>query len=228
MRKPRVIIFDDNAIYLELLELYFTGLGYDVFSYSTPMVCPRNETFADSCIYPYACADVLISDFKMPTMNGVELLQLQSKKGCKIDIKMKAIMSDFTNEEVIAECDELGCRYFEKPLNFSALAGWLSECKKHFDLSRQLADKRLNRRYEWIQAIEYCLNPIAAPEKLIGLTIDKSNDGLGLRVFVPLRAGQEITIISGSEVPNLNGTVVWCTQLRENIYSAGLRLLKSS
>ena len=40
MRKPRVIIFDDEAVLLELLEFCFVKWGYEVFSYRTPMVCP--------------------------------------------------------------------------------------------------------------------------------------------------------------------------------------------
>ena len=42
MRKPRVIIFDDEPTLLELLELCFARWGYEVFSYRTPVVCPLN------------------------------------------------------------------------------------------------------------------------------------------------------------------------------------------
>jgi len=225
MRKPRAIIYDDDLLILELMKLHFTKRGYEVFLYSSPVVCPFHKSPTDSCENPYPCADILISDFKMPRMSGIELLQGQSKLGCKLEMKFKAIMTGYSDNSVISQCDDIGCKFFQKPVTFSQLSGWLSECEKLFDLSPQSGDKRINIRYECIQAIEYCLHPVDKPEKLIGLTVNKSNTGLGLRVFNPLSVGQNVTITVGLEVSNLQGIVMWCIQLGENIYSAGLRLI---
>jgi CheY-like chemotaxis protein len=224
MRKPRVIIFDDEPTLLELLELCFAKWGYEVFSYRTPVVCPLNGSSAGSCESHAPCADLVISDFQMPLMTGIELFQLQAQRGCKVHKKMKAIMSGRSDGGLLTQCEDLGYRFFEKPFSCSDLTEWLSECEKNFDLSKQLGGKITNRRYDFRQDIEYCLNASGPHEKFIGLTVNKSADGLGLRVFNPLYAGQEITILNGLEVPNLNGTVVWCNKVGENAYSAGLRL----
>lgn len=225
MRKPRVLIFDDEVIILELLERYFSMSGYEVFSYSTPAVCPLNESSAESCENLAPCADLVISDFQMPKMTGIELLQRQSRRGCKIDIKMKAIMSGYSGEELVTQCEDLGCKFIAKPFTSSALPRWLSECQKHFDLSQQLGGPKISRRYDYKQDIEYRLNSAGSHKKFPGFTVNKSDDGLGLRVFNPLPVGQKITIINGLEVPNLDGTVMWCSKESENAYSAGLRLL---
>ena len=224
MRKPRVIIFDDEPTLLELLELCFAKWGYEVFSYLTPVVCPLNGSSAGSCESHAPCADLVISDFQMPQMTGLELFQLQAQRGCKVDRKMKAIMSGHSDGELLKQCEDLGYRFFEKPFSCSDLTDWLGECEQNFDLSKQLGGKLPDRRYEFKQDIEYCLNGSGPDEKLIGFTINKSTDGLGLRVFNPLLAGQEITILNGLELPNLNGTVVWCKKVAENAYTAGLRL----
>lgn len=225
MRKPRVIIYDDEAVLLELLEFCFAKWGYEVFSYQTPVVCPLNRSPEGRCESP--CADLMISDFKMPQKTGIELFQLQAQRGCKIDKKMKAIMSGHSDEELLKKCADSGYRFFEKPFDCSDLSGWTSECADNFDLSRQLGGKITNRRYDFKQNIEYCLNASCQHEKYIGFTINKSTDGLGLRLFNPLQAGQEITILNGLEVPNLKGTVIWCNKVGENAYAAGLRLSNS-
>jgi len=227
MRKPRVIIFDDESMLLELLEFYFDKWGYEVFSYQTPIVCLFNGS-ACSCKSLAPCADLVISDFQMPQMTGIELFQLQAQRGCRIDRKMKAIMSGHADRELVTQCEDLGHKFFQKPFDCSELHVWVSECEKNFDLSKQLAGKKPNKRYDFIQDIEYCLNASNPREKFIGFTVNKSIDGLGLRVFNPLHAGQEITILNGLEPQNLNGTVVWCNKVDEHAYRAGLRLRQYS
>ena len=223
MRKPRVIVFDDESMLLELLEFYFDKWGYEVFSYQTPVVCLFNGC-AGSCDSLAPCADLVISDFQMPQLTGIELFQLQAQRGCRIDRKMKAIMSGHADGKLLEQCKDLGYRFFEKPFYSSEVYAWVSECEKHFDLSKQLVGKKPNKRYDFIQDIEYCLNASSPQEKFIGFTVNKSSDGLGLRVFNPLYAGQEITILKGLEATNLNGTVIWCNQVGENTYRVGLRL----
>jgi len=90
-----------------------------------------------------------------------------------------------------------------------------------------LVGKKPNKRHNFVQDIEYCLNASRPHEKRIGFTVNKSIDGLGLRVFNPLHAGQEITILNGLEASRLNGTVIWCNQVGESTYRAGLRLKDS-
>ena len=227
MRKPRVLIFDDDVTILELMERYFSRSGYEVFSFSNPALCPLNESSAESCEHLAPCADMVISDFQMPKMTGIELLQGQSRRGCKIDMKMKAIMSGCSDEELVTQCEDLGCTLIAKLYTSSELPCWLDERQKHVDLSQQLRAPKIRGRYFYRQDIEYRLDAAGLEDKYLGFTVNKSEDGLGLRVFNPLRSGQKITIINGLEVPNLNGTVVWCSKEGENAYRAGLRLLNN-
>lgn len=140
MRRPRVMIYDDDQVVLDTLKLFFTRRGYEVFDYVEPVVCPLNKQPAENCNNFHPCADVIISDYQMPKMTGIELLQNQSKKGCKVDSKMKAIMSGYSDEKIKLQCNDLGYCFFQKPFTFSKLSTWLSEQEKCFDLSQQLAE----------------------------------------------------------------------------------------
>ena len=140
MRRPRVMLYDDDQIVLDMLKLFFTRRGYEVFDYIEPVVCPLKKNPDASCDNFQPCTDVIISDYQMPKMTGIELLQKQSKKGCKVDTKMKVIMSGHSDEKIITQCNELGYSFFQKPFTFSKLSAWLSEHEKHFDLSQQLAE----------------------------------------------------------------------------------------
>ena len=140
MRKPRVMLYDDDQIVLDMLKLFFIRRGYEVFDYIAPVVCPLKKNPSESCDNFQPCVDVIISDYQMPKMTGIELLQNQSKNGCKVATKMKVIMSGYSDENIIAQCNELGYSFFQKPFTFSKLSAWLNEHEKHFDLSQQLAE----------------------------------------------------------------------------------------
>ncbi|HXX57991.1 MAG TPA: response regulator [Thermodesulfovibrionales bacterium] len=138
MRKPRVLIFDDNIAIIRTLEDFFKLKGYEVFSYTEPITCPLYERGAESCDKSLGCADIVITDLHMPRMTGAELLRRQKERGCRLGAENKIIMSAYmagTYEEMIKE---LGCSFFYKPSLMSALPDWLKEREKHFVLSEPL------------------------------------------------------------------------------------------
>ena len=142
MRKPRVIILDDEPLVLEMLGGFFTQKGYEIFSLIEPVICPLYERSAASCDKVVPCADVVITDLKMPKMSGIELLERQTRRGCKLDIKNKAVISAHLDEDSMRRISELGCVYFEKPFRLSALSGWLHECENRVDLLKPLNELR--------------------------------------------------------------------------------------
>jgi DNA-binding NtrC family response regulator len=183
MRKPRVIIYDDEA---SLLETSFSGWGYEVFSCRAAVVCPVNGSSAQECRCQTPCADLMISNFLMPKMTGTELFWRQAEIGCKVARKAKAIMSICSEERLLRLCKDSGYRFFEKPFNKEELTAWLSESERNFDLSKQLRGMPAEARYEFGQDIEYCLNSSGLRKKYVGLSSGKSKRGLGLSIFNPL------------------------------------------
>lgn len=138
MRKPRVIVLDDEPFVLDMLGRFFDQRGYEVLSYAEPVICPLYEKCAESCEKVVPCADVVITDLKMPKMSGIELLERQTKRGCKLDVRNKAVISGHFEEGSIRKIDGMGCARFEKPFGLSALSGWLRECEQRIDLSQPL------------------------------------------------------------------------------------------
>ena len=138
MRKKRALIFDDNNLILQLFEDVLSKMDYEVFTYNDPIVCPIYEKNTEHCNTDAPCADIVITDFEMPKMNGIELLQNQSKRGCPVDVRNKALISgrdSIGNDEIIKQ---LGVSFFNKPINIGEFRKWARECEQHIDLSHPL------------------------------------------------------------------------------------------
>ena len=67
----QAVLIDDEPRRRGLLRAVFIKRGYEVFPFSDPSFCPLQE--ADRCPCPAGilCADVIISDLRMPNMNGL-------------------------------------------------------------------------------------------------------------------------------------------------------------
>ncbi len=117
MRKKRALIFDDDVSILQLLKAVLSNMDYEVFTYNEPTVCPIYERNAEHCNQKAPCADILITDFEMPQMNGIELLQNQTRRGCPLNPRNKTVISgneSIGNDETIKQ---LGVSFFKKPIN---------------------------------------------------------------------------------------------------------------
>jgi DNA-binding response OmpR family regulator len=99
MRKLRTVLIDDRKIIVNMLKDFLSIRNYDVLSFTRPVVCPIRDERGKNCSTDYPCADVIITDFKMPGMNGLELFREQSTHGCKLTRENKAIMSGYIDEE---------------------------------------------------------------------------------------------------------------------------------
>jgi len=109
--------------------------GYEVLTFNEPSVCPFYEIHPDKCLQEHKCADVVITDFKMPVMTGLELFQNQHKIGCKLDVEHKAVISGDLGREHRNSIKEMGGSFFKKPLIIPEFSKWLAECEKRIDLS---------------------------------------------------------------------------------------------
>jgi len=137
-RRPRAILFDDEPDLRRLLELLLQREGYDVFAYPDPSLCPLQHSHDCQCGEGQLCADLVITDIDMPSVSGLDFIESQARKGCKIpDI---AVMSGGWSESRAERARKLGCAVFEKPAALSALAEWIQTCKGRTDRSKRLAN----------------------------------------------------------------------------------------
>ena len=136
--KPRVLIFEDNDILRASLKHIIDELGYEVFTYSDPAMCPVFDSVHHNCQLDHACADIIISDLNMPNKTGLEFIKDLLQNGCKI--KYRALMSGDWTDSNLKYAQELGCRVFHKPFNLDELLQWLDDCSKEIEPDRKLSD----------------------------------------------------------------------------------------
>jgi response regulator RpfG family c-di-GMP phosphodiesterase len=219
IRRPRAVIIDDDIVIMALLRTYFHLRGYDVLTYREPRVCPLSEEDTE-CRLNRPCADIMLVDFSMPRMNGIEILSAQSAKKCKLTAKNKALItgySDLLSQSII---DELSCAFFEKPLDFNLLAAWFDECEKRIDLSQPLGIKRKEQRHPCNTSVRFMAQ--AGPDILNGTAINMSTSGLCLQINRPLLLEQTITIVPSQVRPSWRASVKWLKDIGNGNYVAGL------
>lgn len=139
MRKPRVIVCDDEDMVLGVFRHIFERMGYEVLTADTPITCAFYRENADTCPQHERCTDILITDNNMPNMTGLELLEMQHHRGCKLTSKNKALMTGNTDSRLGEHAAVLGCQFFPKPVSISAIIAWVKDCEKRIDLSDPLA-----------------------------------------------------------------------------------------
>lgn len=226
MRKPRAVIYDDEVTILDLLSTFLSKRNYEVLSFSEPVVCPVYEKVADDCTELLPCADIIITDFRMPKMNGLELLRHQSKRGCKVDTRNKAVISGVMDDEIGKQAGGLGCAFFDKPLVLSRLSEWLISCEQRFDLSKPLClvEKRKQARRPYHEVVEYSLDGVHRKISR-SLSLNRSDSGFCLYLFDAHREGQNLTIEGPPPVGPRRATIRWTRSLQDMFWIAGLMFL---
>ena len=136
--KPRVIIFEDNDILRSTLEFILNERGYEVFTFSNPVLCQIHDSVNHSCPVDHACADIIISDVNMPAKTGIELIKERQQQGCKV--KFRALMSADWTDSGLKHAQELGCHIFHKPFDIKNMLKWLDDCVEKLKSGRMLSD----------------------------------------------------------------------------------------
>lgn len=218
MRKPRVIVYDDDNLLLGFLAAFLSELDYEVITFNKPGPCPIYEVSCDVCNKP--CSDIIITDYRMPGMTGVEMLRLQSQRGCWVDTRNKAIMSGGLGSDEQKSIRELGYNFFGKPFPMTELTVWLDECKKRIDLSKPLGTKRKECRYSANIDISFNCNTVR--RNCGGTVINISDSGLCVKAYSPIEEGHSVVI--NTELPTncKRASVQWVRKMAPDFYMAGL------
>ncbi len=222
MRKRRAIIFDDDIVITGLLKKFFILRDYDVVTYNEPLVCPiyLNRTECDT---NGPCADIMIVDYRMPVMNGIELLKAQQTRKCGLIAKNKALVTGYADSLDRRAVEELGCAFFEKPLNFSRLAAWFDECEQRMHLSHPLGLLRRETRQPSTGDILFEAGPSPAIQQ--GSLVNRSPSGLCIRTAVPLWPDQFLAVHTPDRRFSGPASVRWIREIENNCYLVGLQLM---
>lgn len=126
MRLKRALVFDDNLIGRRLLTEILQEKQFKVNAFSSPTDFPPVKEIV-KCPLLHSVYDILITDNKMPNMTGLELLELQQHKGCKIPDHHKAIISGSWTKKDLERTKQLGCKVFHKPCPIDQIINWLEK-----------------------------------------------------------------------------------------------------
>ena len=128
LRKLRAIVFDDNDHDRFLVKRLLENRGCEVLDYADPTECPLLHSHECQCGQTETCCDILISDLNMLKVSGLEFLEQQIHKGCKIP--NIAIASGDWSDTDLKHAQRLGCTTIEKTPSWDALA----DCWTNADL----------------------------------------------------------------------------------------------
>jgi CheY-like chemotaxis protein len=124
---PRILIIDDEECIRETLAVFAEMLGYEPAVAVNPAECDVSNSTSGECAKETACADLLLIDQNMPnSMMGLDVIQRQIERGCKLDIQYKAVMSGALTEDEIKQAKKLGCHVLHKPVSFEILEKWIN------------------------------------------------------------------------------------------------------
>ena len=134
--KLRAVVFDDEPLLSPILQAVLNRPEYEIFTFCDPGFCPLHV--ADRCPCPddTLCADVIISNLRMPGMNGLDFLQSLIGKGCRKP--QFAITSTSCTKAEVERARRLGCKIFTKPFYINDIIQWLTEVEPSIPPNRQL------------------------------------------------------------------------------------------
>lgn len=162
----------------------------------------------------------MLSDFQMPGMNGLELLKQQKEKGCRLDMRNKAIMSGFINEdEADMKIQGLGCAYFKKPFLLSELAAWIRVCEERIPLSVSVGPPRKEKRNPVDIPVAFSLP--SRPERFSGVVTNVSSAGFCLTTDQALSENDFLTVNADLPISCCKAAVRWIKQLENTSYMVG-------
>jgi len=221
VRKRRAIIFDDEDVVLSMLEDVFQMRGYEVIGFKeTTTSCPMQSRNAGGC-GTVPCADVMLSDFHMPGLNGLELLRRQSDRGCPLDVRNKGVISGNIDGESLRQITEMGCVFFQKPFSLQALMAWIDQCETRSDVNQSLVTRRREERTD--SRSEAAFRLPGSNEVLNAVVVNVSASGLCLEVPAPLRREDVLQLVKAPRMATAaQATVRWVRKHDNGSYLAGL------
>jgi two-component system response regulator HydG len=115
-KNARILLLEDDLDLRELLEEYYTPRGYSIVSHGDPMIPLRELESGANALSKY---DLVLTDLKMPNLNGIEFIGRMKKLAPKIPI---ILMTAHSSVEIAIDAIEAGAYDFVvKPLRFPQL-----------------------------------------------------------------------------------------------------------
>jgi two-component system, NtrC family, response regulator AtoC len=118
----RILVVDDDPCTLNAIKIGLMSRGYEVFTGKAGEDALRVIQLAQENNRP---PDLLLTDLRMPEMNGLELIK--SAREFMPEIRA-VLMTAYGDDDVRIQAGELGkCGYIDKPFSPGMLIGMIEE-----------------------------------------------------------------------------------------------------
>jgi len=128
--KRRALVFDDEPDIRQMFHLLLECRGFEVHTFEDPSEYCNLSRVGCSLATGMSCADVIISDLRMPRVDGLQFMQAIADKHCRIPVR--ALMSGYWSAESLKRARQLGCHTFAKPMKVDSIFRWLDESAPRF------------------------------------------------------------------------------------------------
>jgi CheY-like chemotaxis protein len=126
----QALILEDDPLVMSLLERVLVRRGYTVVTYPDPTACPLYADSSCPCAAQPNCPDIILTDYNMPSVNGLEFVEHLKRKGCTC--RNIAMISGSWTADELRSASPLGVSVFAKPFHLQRLESWLEsvECSR--------------------------------------------------------------------------------------------------
>ena len=125
----KMVVIDDEPSILALMKRTLERRGHTVLTYTNPLECPLYHAPSCPCAAANPCPDIIITDYDMPNVNGLDFLMDVYTRGCRCrDVAI--ITGKGVDELDMRRMAKLGTRYFLKPIDFDELYAWMYRVEK--------------------------------------------------------------------------------------------------
>ena len=126
----KIVVVDDDPLVLHLMKSVLQQRGHEVFTYGNPLDCPLYQGMCP-CVIGAPCPDIIFSDYEMPNVNGLELLEAIHARRCH-GVHSAIISGRGFAEPELNRLARLGGRIFLKPFEFHQIDDWMNRIKLNF------------------------------------------------------------------------------------------------
>jgi hypothetical protein len=223
MRKPRVVIFNDDGYIKRELTTFFNNNDYETFIVTESVTCPiYGKKDRKSCAGPVFCCDLMVAAHDIEESKGVDLFMRQSRIGCKLTSRNKAIIIPSPVHDRLDRIAALGITIFESPLDFGVFEAWVKDCESRMDLTQRLAVMRGANRNASSKKVQFRLS--GEDVDIVAQTVNVSSYGICLKTSNPLKRGQVLHFVDQIGADAEEGIVQWAKKLEDGWYRAGVIL----
>ena len=138
MQKIRVLIFEDEAGIRVLYKMALKDRDYEILDFDNPSICSVYLDSECNCPLNTMCADIIITDIRMPVVNGLEFLRKQKEKGCKVQNII--VVSGFADKETVCSIEGMGAVFLRKPFVIGEFLTIIDIFEANIDSERKLSD----------------------------------------------------------------------------------------